>query len=57
MKDPLLEALCTIGNLQDIAVELRKRGEEVTTGSKLATVIELLFREAQEITDDHCVEE
>ena len=56
MKDILLDQLTTIGNLHAIAVDLRLKGEEVGTGSKLATVIELLFKEAQEITDDHCVE-
>ncbi len=56
MNDTLLDQLTTIGNLHAIAVDLRLRGEEVVTGSKLATIIELLFQEAQEITDDHCVE-
>uniref|UniRef100_A0A6M3K5E7 Uncharacterized protein n=1 Tax=viral metagenome TaxID=1070528 RepID=A0A6M3K5E7_9ZZZZ len=57
MKDPILEQLITIGNLCMIALSLRRSGEEVTNGSKLATVIELLFREIQEAVDDFCVEE
>ena len=55
MNDELTEQLQTVRNLIDIATMLRGQGEEVTTGSKLATVLELLFQEVQSIIDSHCV--
>ena len=55
MTDWLIEQLQTARNLVNIAIMLRGQGEEVTDGSKLATILELLFMEAQGIIDLHCV--
>ena len=51
MSDWLYESLKTISNLCKVAQLL------IETGNReyLATVIELLFQEAQSITEEHCV--
>ena len=56
-QDFLLEQIKTIRNLCDVAVFLREEKKmEVTRNSLLATMLELLYQEAQTITLDNCVE-
>jgi len=54
--DFLLEQIKTIRNLCDVAIFLRQeKGIECEKGSLLATILELLYEEAQSLTDEHCV--
>jgi len=54
-QDWISESLATIRNLTDLAIEQREKGEEISHRSKLATLIELIFLEAQHLTDEQCV--
>jgi hypothetical protein len=54
-QDWISESLATIRNLTDLAIEQRENGMEISHRSKLATLIELIFLEAQHLTDEQCV--
>jgi len=53
--DFVLEQLRTIHNLCEVCIHYKELGYKVDKGSILATLIEEMYQECQQLTDDNCV--
>ncbi len=56
MTDYLAEQIKSIKNLCDVALILRNQGLQTDKHSLLATVLETIFKEVQEMNDEYCID-